>query len=317
VNDEIKKLVDQYNSEAATATFKRRAELEHMLWSLAGQDIRAKFDKRDWLHSLLGGAKPDFDYRWFLFNQGAKADVLWDRIERFERAKGELGGMAISRACQMYREAREQAELRGLDVRDTIAELLVEMEKDPVRHTQEGKLYHAKSGARLPSLKEASAAPARRTKSAELGDSERAFFDAVRTLAGQYIAKRLTDIDPVLAERLYRDFEADLRVVLDEFGGKVSRARQYEKSAASIATDVPRRQVVEASRLLGVDPPKAGKPVDLVSAKKHQKRLAREYHPDTHGGSEHTRAQYEAVIAAYLTLQKYNESLGAQSVKTG
>ena len=40
-------------------------------------------------------------------------------------------------------------------------------------------------------------------------------------------------------------------------------------------------------------------------ANKQKRSLARLYHPDSHGGSEHTRAQYQAVIDAFLIVDQY------------
>lgn len=113
-----------------------------------------------------------------------------------------------------------------------------------------------------------------------------------------------TSIDAGVLHVLYRDFEAEMRELVERFGVKISRAR------APVEVVVSRRRLLEACRLLSVPPPSVNQPADLTAAKRGKRSMVRVYHPDVAtGNTDDMRAMLDAAIAAYDTIEAYNDSL--------
>jgi ParB family chromosome partitioning protein len=78
-------------------------------------------------------------------------------------------------------------------------------------------------------------------------------------------------------------------------------------------TNAPTRpDVAAACEALLIDAPELGQRVDEKLLKRTFRELAKAYHPDHLGGSEHQRELYESVVTAHRTLRTYNESLPPQ-----
>ncbi len=69
----------------------------------------------------------------------------------------------------------------------------------------------------------------------------------------------------------------------------------------------PRKEVLAACKVLQVEPPKLGKPVDLDKANRNKRSQMKTYHPDI---SPNTRDEFEAAARAYDVLANYNAALG-------
>lgn len=99
----------------------------------------------------------------------------------------------------------------------------------------------------------------------------------------------------VARERIASEFLKDFQAAFD-----IARRRIYrEKSSGSSK----KQEIVDACRVLGVDPPGKDGKVDMVAAKKAWRTLVRAYHPDTSGTNE-TRDRYERVMNAYGVLEE-------------
>jgi hypothetical protein len=133
--------------------------------------------------------------------------------------------------------------------------------------------------------------------------SPRDFLARLRKTVLEHMQPRVAGLPEHERERLLDEFEKDLRALLSMHNQKwqhVSRGLQEQKR-------VSRQRFVNALRALHMDPPRRHAPLApiLAQAKKQKRTLARLYHPDSHGGSEHTRAQYQAVIDAFLVVEQY------------
>jgi hypothetical protein len=209
---EIKTIVDQYKrgidgSHLPVLTQRRRAELERMLWSLAGSEIRRANSKRKWLRDLLGGPLPDFDIRYTLLDEDEAAEPLWNRIEN--------DNMSLWTAVKILRDARKDTKSSGIDIAVTISTRLAEFDKGRVFITPKGKLGRKR---KLPPIRDAAA-----RKSRKIPTDDRSFWPALKASIVDFVAKKLVAVDPIVAERLYNDFDVALRVVFDEFQTKLNR----------------------------------------------------------------------------------------------
>jgi hypothetical protein len=128
------------------------------------------------------------------------------------------------------------------------------------------------------------------------------FWKDLRSMCLEYATRRLPGHMPEDIEDAVRTLETDVKVAFEQYTARLRRAQDPMRTVLS------RRHIAEACRVLLIDPPKslANVPRDYQTKAQGQfKRLAREYHPDTHGGSESTRRQYEAVVAAWNTLREF------------
>lgn len=87
--------------------------------------------------------------------------------------------------------------------------------------------------------------------------------------------------------------------------------RRAEQTQGEPTLNVSRLKVTTACKVLNLEPPKVGKPVDLEVAKKHQRAAMRAYHPDVNPNG---REEFQAAVAAYETLVEYNDALIAKAI---
>jgi hypothetical protein len=99
--------------------------------------------------------------------------------------------------------------------------------------------------------------------------------------------------------------DVELKVTLGQF---TSRLRNQ---GASVAAVMSRRQISQACHVLHMDPPRNIIAVEWVffeKAHRQFKAMAKEYHPDMRG-SEVTRPQFDAVMAAWRVIEQFRDSL--------
>lgn len=316
---ETEELVAQYKELSGAMTQKERAEIEAKIWDARppGMDhplkgrpkAPQKHKKENYLHQLLGGkAVGEFIIRAQIHNAGRPADPLWERIEK---------DYSLYTAVEILREARKNTPdgLNGSLVK-AIADAMKEYDSRPhKRHVGNGRITRSRSPTRLPNPREAvkeAIKPVTRRKM-ENPENTRAFWDELRKHVAGFIAPKLMGAPPIIADKLYKEFEVELKSLLEHFGTKLSRMSKEERTG--VFTEIHRKRLIDACRRLSMDPPKPGKPVDGGLARTQWKRLVKLYHPDKHGGSEHTRIAYEDVNAAYAAIQQYNESFNQKEVE--
>jgi hypothetical protein len=143
--------------------------------------------------------------------------------------------------------------------------------------------------------------------------SPKIFWPRLRKTVAEFLAPQLVGVDPMVADGLMSDFEVDLRVLFDQLQNRVRNRRKDAVVAAAMSHDARRRQIVRACQTLNMAPPKRGLQVDMAKAARQKRLLAAAYHPDRRGGDESTRAELEAVLAAYEVLKMMSEEEGAAS----
>ncbi len=288
----LDELEAQYSAEM---TQKERASLEADIWSRVPKEIRVLTKHT----GLVGYMQDRFETpqskaraRQFLHSAGPAADPLWERVE---------GDMTLHSALQIMQSARERAE-NGEDLAFAVQNCIAEYDNfGYASKSPDGKIVRR----RLPGSN--SPPPA----ASDPTPGGRAFWSFLRTHVMEYIKTRLPDADQHTRDGVIRRFEVDLNVLLVDLQKEISKA---PKQGLKATIAVSRKSIIQACIALNMKPPKVGQPVDMETARLQRRRHARAYHPDSHGGSEATREQYQAVIEAFKLLETYNESLGTTDV---
>lgn len=293
LSSQVAVLLEKYR---ATTSEKDRAYLEQALWQTVPTEERRQLNRRNWLCDVTKDSARAIENRLFLFGE-PEAVELWERIERDR--------MPLTTARERLREAKALTETSKLTLKEAIAVRLKEYDSWPAHHTVRGQPFRKKPPTRF----EALSGVEEPHKVVRLSETDRGFWSKIRHQLASFAASRFKGADPIIAERLYREFERDLKVLFDEFQGRLSRLRQREKRDRMLNVTVKYPQVVAACLALCMDPPSRNQPVDLDVARSKKKKLARVYHPDVTGGDEGTRAKYEETLSAYSVLEDYNDQL--------
>lgn len=205
-----------------------------------------------------------------LFLAGWAADPLWDQLQT---------GMPLGTAAAIFRAARQRVKKNNpTGLRREIVTTLRAMGVKVEEETEE-----------VP----------------EIPTETHDFWSRLRGALVDYAKSRLADVPEEERGLLVAKFATDLRIMMDAHQQTWYAAAHDGRNIKKVL----RQKFLDALRVLHLDPPKRLEPLKdvLERAKKQQRTLARQYHPDRHGGSEHTRSQYEAVILAYTIIQKYVE----------
>lgn len=221
------------------------------------------------LSEATGCSRYDMDMRRTLFTAGWPADPLWVSIEQ---------GMRPSVAVQILRDARRRAKHGNpAGLRREIEISLRAVAGLPVEEEPE-----------LPEL--------------SITD-RRDFWSSLRKSIADHSRNRLAEVPEHERDLLVDKLLTDLKVVIDRHQHIWYAAAAEQRDAKKVS----RQRFLDALRALHLDPPKRLQPLKevLEKARKQQRTLARQYHPDRHGGSERTRPQYESVINAYSVVEQY------------
>lgn len=281
---------------AACTTERARAEHEaHVLLEIR----REHEDEREWsriIHQaseVLGTSIYELRARRQLFTYGDLSEPLWDHVD---------GDMSIKTAVELVRHARK-IRVAPEPTAAVVARVVAEYYARPFVRTQaNGKVtrHHAAPGATNGTEK------APRTAAAPAGASGHVFLK-IRELCVEYARSRAPDHDADTIDSEVRRLETDLKVALENFADRLQTLRKN----APLRAVLGRRQIVAACQALLIDPPRDIRNVSAAwkaKAKRQFRNLARECHPDTHGGSESLRERYEAVVAAWNFLRDLIES---------
>jgi hypothetical protein len=282
----------------AAGSDKERALLEQELWQTLPPEARVGKDRRSWLASATGDSARAVESRLAVFGEPEAAE-LWERIERDQ--------MPLTTARERLKEAHILAATTGVSLAAAVTVRLQDYDTWPLHRTKRGQPFRKRPPTRFRSLS-APSKPQVLDETAS-GGSDRGFWSRLRPQLAEFAASRLKGADPIIAERLYREFERDLKVLFDEFQSRLFRLRSQAKTEQMLGVTIKFAQVQAACLALCMDPPTRGQPANLDVARVKKKKLARVYHPDVTGGDEGTRAKYEETLNAYSVLEDYNEQL--------
>lgn len=263
----------------AGATHRALAEIENRLYESFERDVSGaaiRFLPR--AAGMLGHPEGRLRARYEIRREATVvAEQLWDRIES--------GNLTLFTAAHLLRRARRRRKCERIPYEDAVG--------------RELECHDAELARLVKPVPEASGHEATRydkepTVEADTG----AFMRRVRIELWSHIASLLgSDVPEIAREELREDFARDLDSLLEGVRAKAGRLRRENGKPIS------RARLRGALRKLHLDPPKRGQLPDLKAARRQQRILARQYHPDHSAGD--TTAQYQAVIEAYDIVDQY------------
>lgn len=272
---------------------KSLAEVEFRIMEVAPRHIpRTGHAMLQWAATVTRQSQHAVARRRELWIVGPAADPLWERVAagmplgRTARVLRAARGRAHRRNREAFRRAIEE-ELRKLDYRPAVAECATTT-PTPILPTADPS--EPSINDELPALP----AP-------NLGARE--FWQRIRLVLAEHMRPKLEFMPEHDRDRLLDDFDRDVQALCAQHSAKWQRSARDRKEHQRVS----RQRFMNALRVLHMDPPRRGAPLEplFAQANKQKKTLARLYHPDTHGGSEHTRAQYQAVLDAFLVIEQY------------
>jgi hypothetical protein len=276
---------------------KKKAEIEEMMRAAMGYRSPGG-QVRDRAADFLGAPRADVIKRQCLFRAGAAAEPIWEALD---------GGMLLATALRIYREAR------GKDFRPpTLGAVRDALEVNFAQKTIECSSKSGKKFFRSP-RKPKSAIKARVSK-ASIRDRTR-----IRSAIAMWMDRELKDVEPIERERLKGEFAAEAAAMVDIWGKRIARAAQRGLIGLGVAAAFAshaRRKAIAASKVLSMDPPAVGKPVDIARAKRQVRALARLYHPDAVGSDEKVDL-FNEVMGALRALEEYNEQFEKKGESNG
>ena len=285
---------------------KDKARLETYLWNDTTPEERAvENERRVWLSKLLGTEQSPIQYRSSIQAMGEVGDTLWERIASKT--------MSLSVASKLSIKARKRATIRKTALEIALSEVIQDYDALPNIAYVNGFATRRRNPGSVPIVPPEPPKP-------EATDSSRSLFESVRQIVMPIVVSKIPGTDATTAEMLYRDFERDLKILLEELQLRVNRAAKTVKANSSVILhSVSWSRTQEACAILAIALPQRGGPVDMKLAKAQKWRLARAYHPDSNGGVENetTRSKLKAVLDAFDYLEKYNTILGKGEANNG
>lgn len=269
----------------ASTSQHEKAVLEAEIWATVKKELREKGGIGKTLAPVVGDTEYAIQLRMTLLRSGL--EDIWKRVDL---------GMPLRVATDMVKDAKRRALNLRRDPREVLRELLAEMD----REAEEGRSYKVVQGDRVFFRKKTKRLPP------EDPGTPRGFGAEVRRALKSYLEAKTKSLSEAQKISLIRDFEVDLKVLIDQWQKRVYRENQIGSTDLGMPE---RRKVVEWCRALKMDPPKKGEPVDEEALRDRRRKLGRAYHPDSHGGKKDTVTLYIQVTEAYDNLMEYNARL--------
>lgn len=110
----------------------------------------------------------------------------------------------------------------------------------------------------------------------------------------------LSGVDPDTAKRVLQSLAEEIAAL----------QTLIARRCAAVRLEAPNRhQLLRACELLNVAPPRAGRPIDLIMARKQMHTLARCYHPDGRVDSPRKDDLYRGVMEAFEMVERASQEL--------
>jgi len=131
--------------------------------------------------------------------------------------------------------------------------------------------------------------------------STRKLWTTIRKNVLKHYEPTLAGISPKAVQFVLRDIATDIDTLQATVAHRII-------SAAERLDTPDRRQIRNACEVLGISPPRAGKPIDFTQARRRMHLLAREYHPDLHDGDTHKAELFARVNDAFRVIERFQAS---------
>lgn len=297
----FEQLKAEYVRDRDTLSQRALAELEAKLWATVPKDAagRRHHGLVRWFGKYMKVPMGHVEYRQYLLNARG-SDPLWRRIEDKR--------MTLTSAVEVHRTARAYATAKRISLSAALAAVLAEYETLPVLRFEHGVPIRRRTASRFRSELANTPEPEPEPAPEPEPETPTQFIAALQKHAAAYLKERAPDVDAEDIERLGAELGVDLRDWTDRVRTAqitAQRNKTAQDHAAVIIHKITRRRFVEACKRLRMPIPGIGKPIDLDLARKQKRKLCREYHPDLRPETEHTRIEFEAIVEAYRTVERY------------
>jgi len=254
----------------AATSEKERAECEMALWELVADEIdHGRIKRRGNMGPLLGClGKPIEDRATIAFAPIDVGALIWEELDR--------GNVTLAGAQRALTLARGVWRHEGGELIQHVRRAI------KMGRGKRGKMHRA--GKKVPPT----------------------VWKRVEAVIDRYLASELEGLDQPSRDALLSRFRVDLHLLFTDWAEVIRARKRHSAGLGEIVRMSTRNEVLAACRALDIAPPPPGAPADLAAAKKQRKKLARLYHPDVQG-TDAARDKFAQVMAAYLTLEAYNE----------
>jgi hypothetical protein len=303
----LKSLISQYKETESSMSEKQKAELEQQLWNIIQglPEERAGFrSKRDWAAAKLGGSSRDYEQRSALIMAGPWVNPLWEMLEN----------KVARHAVQLiFREAKARVARASnrLSQDEALRQVIDEYNaRENTATTKDGRTFRRQAPTRPPPPPVDSVMTEMDMDSPQ-GQRSKVFLGKMTALTDEFIRTSLLELSHVeeMTVKLAKDeLVSFIREACDDFRRRVYSLRSASKKERERLSRITRDELRGAAEVLGI-PVVWDKDVDLRLAKKIMLRRCAQLHPDKVGPmSDNQKAEYNAVIESYKTLERYMES---------
>lgn len=298
--EDYKKLIEQYRAVRDNSTHRDLAKLERRIWDAAISSLPktdgALRSKREWLAKELNESPHLMEVHSSLLSYGDVADPIWARVQE--------NGLPLRTGNRLLRSAKDKARHTGISIESALQVILKEFEDLPISRLPDGSITHKRNPGMLPRTQTLSAEEPEEEEEVveEPQGDPKTFWATLRSMISGYFHTRLDGLDQGAVEKVWREMDVELKVVLEHFQHKIDRMR---RDGVAQKMGVNRSKILQACNVLNLDPPPPSKPVDDAfkkRAKNQFRKLAAVYHPDK-SRTEETRPHYESVVEAYRILE--------------
>ena len=290
-----------------------RARLEALMWqSVSAEERRTTLFKHrgqsEYISKILGVSEYEVAARRFLYLGGASSQTLWNSISNDK--------MPLAAARRILREAKNFKIDDRQTIESLIADKIAEYKKlDPYFNKDTGRIHRRQKPVGNIQRKDEFKIVKTKTRKRK-GNSNKShdLWKDIRATITKLVSSQLKEVDDSVADLLRNELEGDLRSLIDSFGPKIKRAKE-NGSAREIGRKITRTKLLEACSTLVMNPPKPGKEVDLILAKKRYRSRAALFHPDKRGAHAETLPEWHALNEAFNFVNDYNDQLKEEKIK--
>lgn len=302
----FEELLAKYKESRHSMTAKQLTEAERELWKAYCFELPgAKTgNRRDFFRKYFEDHYYSYENRQVLLEAGSAIDKLWDLFDQ---------KMTHFTVIRLYRHAKKLSLSNGIPLNEAVASVLEKFSNGMLLPSPDGKLYRRGNPTKKtisndqprPSLvnSEVDSGSAQNTRSKK-------FLLELTVLTDEYLKSSFGDlgIDETAAVSISRnEFVSFIREAVEDLKRRVSAIRVTVRKE-SRKQKISREQFRMSCEVLNL-PYSYGQKIDLRFCKKLMLKRASPLHPDRNNGSHAAQSEYQAVIEAYTTLEKYAEGL--------
>ena len=294
----------QYKAKKATCGSKELARMEKALWEAAAADgVRKPGENRfRWFEARYGDTFCNYEHRSALLGKGPEADPLWERVDHTS--------MPLTTAIRLARQAEQLAVPQAKGLGFVLPQILENYDRLPARRAPNGKIIRREDPKSFKALVKSTREPTLYGNGKDTLTSKQHWHE-IRRHISLIIAPKLHGTDPLFANDLQAEAEAELDAAIEVLSGRISR---YANARRGIAmTGVPLDEIMGACDTLHIDRPEYGQLVDEKSATRMFRQLVKKFNTDRDSRPE-TVQNRKDVTDAFATIGRYNDFFRPQIV---